>query len=226
MKKLYLFTLTAISVTQLPAMEKPTPPPIPERTVSLPGYRKPLPALPVKKAAAQTVQITLPEATHTITTNKPNQVILTAAQEKSIQKITDDINKLMENNTSIAKHAIELGKLGSSNIFGSAKEGGILIKKLALSSASVANIYLKMDAFANASPEVKNIARKRILAVVNSPEFKASEVQLIELAADNTLPSVIREPLRALARQLAELPGIIIKKYLPEQYEQSALEAR
>lgn len=210
MNKFCLITLllTVLSITQLPAMEQPP------RT-----WSKPLPPIPGKQPVTTGKAPVISSQPASTPNAKPATLVsLTPAQEKSITKITESINKLMENNASIAKHAIALGKSGSSDIFGSVKESGMITAKLASSTASIGSIYVNVDSFSNASPEIQAIARKRIMAVIDSPQFKASETELIKLAADDSLPSFIREPLRKLASQIAELPGYIVKKYLGEEF--------
>lgn len=218
--------LTLFSVVQLSAMER-TPPAVPPRTSSLPGYRipsKPLPQAPkqqpVQPAAissqpAMPTYFQYPPTTASTPTSSAKVVTLTPAQEKSIKAVEEDINNIMKNNVSIAKHSITLGKTASSSsILGNAKEGATIAAKFGSSSISIINIYRNMDIFSHASPEVRNEARRRIAAVTASPEFKKSVTDLDLLAADDSLPEYIRKPLRAGATQIGELPAYIVNKYL------------
>ncbi len=235
MNKFSLLTLLlgAASVTQLPAMEpRPaeseildadpldTPPPVPPRWYTPPPAipakytAKPLPPVPSKQPAIATSasSTVVAPASGARASEKPT---LSAEQNHSIQKIEEDINKLMENNVSIAKHGIELGKSASSkNVIVLGKESGIIITKLGSSSLLVANIYKHAEKLSAASPEVQAVARKKIMSVIDSPQYKASEAELIKLAADDSLPSIVREPLRKFATQIAELPGLVVKQYL------------
>lgn len=211
--KVLSLLLSAYLITPIVAMEpQPTP-----KT-----YRKPLPPIPAKQPVVPTAQISnLQPAADNNNLNDPK---LTPAQEKSIQKIIQDINKITENSASIVKHSIELGKTASlSNIVSNTKDSATILAKLTHSSLLIGTIYLNMETFSHASPEVKALARKKILTVLESPEFKESEAKLIRLADDNTLPTVIKTPVQKLATQLAELPGLIVKKYLGHDH---TLEAR
>ena len=188
-------------------------------TSSNPPYNKPLPPIPVKKA-------TTPQAHTTTSIPLPSKTgnVLTFDQEKSVSSIIRDINKIAENSVSISKNAVRLGKTASlDNIFSNTKESAIIVAKLGMSSAMIASIYLNVEKLSEATPEQKAIARKKILAVLDSTEFKASQTELIKLAADDSLPQVVRVPLQKFASQLAELPSVIVKKYLGQE---AILEAR
>lgn len=191
--------------------------------VPVAGYHKPLPPVPTKKPATSVAQTnTQPVVTSSM--QNTQEARLTFSQEKNVQTIIKDINKVMENSVVIAKNGVKLGKTASlDNIFNNAKETATIIAKLGISSAIIANIYLNVEKLSEATPEQKVIARKRILAVLDSAEFKASQTELIRLAADDSLPQVIRVPLQKFASQLAELPGLIVKKYLGQE---EALEAK
>lgn len=191
------------------AME-PQKPTVPE------GYHKPLPPIPAKKPANSGQKNTQSANTKPETILVP--VRLTYEQEQAVQTIIKNINKVTENSVSIAKNAVKLGKTASlENILSNAKETGTIVAKLGMSSALIANIYLNVEKLSEATPEQKAIARKRILVVLDSAEFKASQAELIKLAADDSLPQIVRIPLQKFASQLAELPGLIVKKYLGQE---------
>lgn len=181
------------------------------------GYNKPLPPIPAKKPATSVPQ-TNTQPVVTSSGQNTQEVKLTYSQEKNVQTIIKDINKVMENSVTIAKNGVKLGKTASlENIFNNAKETATIVAKLGISSALIADIYLNIEKLSEATPEQKSLARKRILPVLDSAEFKASQTELIKLAADDALPQVVRIPLQKFASQLAELPGLIVKKYLGQE---------
>ena len=219
MKNSAIITLviSLILMNQLNTMEPQKP------AVPGPGYYKPLPPVPPKKPATSVPQ-TNTQPVVTSSGQNTQEVKLTYAQEKNVQTIIKDINKVMENSVTIAKNGVKLGKTASlENIFNNAKETATIVAKLGISSALIADIYLNIEKLSEATPEQKSLARKRILPVLDSAEFKASQTELIKLAADDSLPQVIRIPLQKFASQLAELPGLIVKKYLGQEI---ILEAR
>jgi len=185
------------------AMEKPeieqTPPPVPPRTSSLPGKvppRKSLPPIPAKPA-----------------------VKLSEKEEHSIQKIEEDINGIIKNLISIAKNSVDIGKSAASlsheQIISSAiMKGGPILQKIGSTSLLIANIIKHSDRLSLAKPEVREVAQKRILAMVTSEQFKTAVGELDELTQNSSIPSVIKTPLQKLSNEVKALPDLIVKKFL------------
>lgn len=236
-KQLLILSILLSSAAQLCAMQSGSTP-----VPSVPRYNKPLPAVPQTtgqpaQIGAQSLAVQqsqtgpIPYSDYYSKYEKPHwvpansgivgqyavqptfsNVQLTAEQEHSITKIIENINEIMANNASIARHIPQLVR---ADLVGGVREGAIIAKKIGSNSAAIANIYKHAERLSYATPEVKSVARYRILAVVNSPEFIESQEGLIEAAANEAnLPDIIKAPLQGFIKELSKLPGKIIEGYL------------